>query len=746
MADITVESALAATGTSEHWVHSRVFLTKDVGYDFFLDNVNNKQLCYKKTTDGGATWGTKVVFYDRGGEGGVACFSVWFDEWTEGITGDLIHVVWLDEGDEARWSALDTSDDSVATPVNIVSLAVFGSDGGFNDTSIEIAKMKGGNLVVWLRSVSSSNVVYRSTDGGASWAARNDALETTDDQFIVLPADGTGDDNDGAIIYHDASADALSVKMYDDSANTHTETAIATMVEDSGGNYFNYDAMLSHSQGKIFVAFCNNHNNAANDLKFYSVTPNSIASPTVSELTNVLTDTIAISPRVIIDEVNGRVIVFYARGTVSATTVICYKISTDWGSTWGSEQTFSDDTSDDFRNIATSRIVRNGDTGRLQASWTNDDLADLMTNVANSVAIEAAAGASGDIAATLKPAEAAFNGEHSQTGAIESDLRAATASLSGEQLIEGAIAAELQPATAAFTGEQTQSGSIIAALQPALAAFLGEHAQAGSIVATLQAAQAALTGYMQPTGEIAATLLAATASFTGESGNPGDIAGTLQFATASFTGAHSQSGTIAASLPTATASVTGFLHIEGEMAATMQPATAAFEGAHGNDGVLSASLRPATASISATMQPEGEIAANLRPPTAMFTGEQSVEGAMAGTLPAATSEMSAEQIVAGILAATLRSAQAALSGEHGQAGNLVATLQFLTAALFGQQAITGSLAATLRAPTAAFVEVLTVIYGIPITAIVPYPTGITARHVQPVGIEARTAQPIEVTP
>lgn len=389
MADIIVESALAATGTSEHWVHSRVFLTKDVGYDFFLDNVNNKQLCYKKTTDGGATWGTKVVFYDRGGEGGVACFSVWFDEWTEGITGDLIHVVWLDEGDEARWSALDTSDDSVATPVNIVSLAVFGSDGGFNDTSIEIAKMKGGNLVVWLRSVSSSNVVYRSTDGGASWAARNDALETTDDQFIVLPADGTGDDNDGAIIYHDASADALSVKMYDDSANTHTETAIATMVEDSGGNYFNYDAMLSHSQGKIFVAFCNNHNNAANDLLCYSITPDSIASPTVTALTNVLTDTIAVSPRVFIDEVNGHLYVFYVRGTLGSATSVYYKVSTDWGSTWGSETRYDEDTADDTRNVFTPRIVLSGATGRLSASWVNDDLFDLMTGTTNSIAIEA---------------------------------------------------------------------------------------------------------------------------------------------------------------------------------------------------------------------------------------------------------------------------------------------------------------------------------------------------------------------
>jgi hypothetical protein len=55
----------------------------------------------------------------------------------------------------------------------------------------------------------------------------------------------TSDDADLACIFWDLSANQLSIKMYDDSANTRTET---TLVSSTDNNiYKNFDASVRHS-------------------------------------------------------------------------------------------------------------------------------------------------------------------------------------------------------------------------------------------------------------------------------------------------------------------------------------------------------------------------------------------------------------------------------------------------------------------------------------------------------------------
>ena len=66
---------------------------------------------------------------------------------------------------------------------------------------------------------------------------------------MLYPAN-TGDDADAAAIFWDRSADIISVKMYDDSANTWTKNPMLTSVVDDTTD-ISMDASTRHSDGFI---------------------------------------------------------------------------------------------------------------------------------------------------------------------------------------------------------------------------------------------------------------------------------------------------------------------------------------------------------------------------------------------------------------------------------------------------------------------------------------------------------------
>jgi hypothetical protein len=229
----------------------------------------------------------------------------------------------------------------------------------------------------------------RSTDAGASYGARTSPLEAVDDEFGLLPADGTDDSQDCACVYGDVSANELSLKMYDDSGNSWTEKAIGTYAE-AGNDYLNWDAMMNPLDGLIYVVWCTEPNAATADLKASTIAPNAHPAADPTAKTNVLTDTQAIaSPRLLLDNTTGSVYCFYLRGTLGSDMDVFYKKSTDGMATWGSEVQFSIAAGANLRNLSTPRLIRTTYAGRVIAAWTHDTDNDLLTNVANSIEIEA---------------------------------------------------------------------------------------------------------------------------------------------------------------------------------------------------------------------------------------------------------------------------------------------------------------------------------------------------------------------
>ena len=115
----TVDESIS-TGTVIHNGSSptTVFTTESIGYAFYIDS--NGTVAYKKTTNGGASWGTSVTVHNVTTSVRVA---VWFDQWTPGdTTGTIIHIVVTDTtNDEIYYGTLDTATDTLVTPVVITT-------------------------------------------------------------------------------------------------------------------------------------------------------------------------------------------------------------------------------------------------------------------------------------------------------------------------------------------------------------------------------------------------------------------------------------------------------------------------------------------------------------------------------------------------------------------------------------------------------------------------------------------------
>lgn len=335
MADVSIDSAIG-TNTARG-IRSVVFVTPDIGYWFYIDS--SGRFGYSKTTDGGATWGAHVV---TDALNPALSYDVWFDQWTPGDSGTKIHTVYFDSGnDDIFYRSLDTNGDTLGTQV-VVEAEASAAGGVYVHASI--TKAVGGNLYIsWECDISGERGFERSTDGGATWAARTIQQEATGDVSMLFPANAA-DTQDIWAVYHDADVDALTLKAYDDSANTWSESAtIATVVENTTnliGSYA-FAASLRHSDGHLIVTAVTARDTATADHRVFDVN----GTGSITELTAITTDIDDhYYPQIFIDQSTDDIYLPYngkrdGSEVLDTTTKVYYTKSTDGGTTWSAGDT-----------------------------------------------------------------------------------------------------------------------------------------------------------------------------------------------------------------------------------------------------------------------------------------------------------------------------------------------------------------------------------------------------------------------
>ena len=364
-----------------------VYVNELVGYMFR----NSGEVEMYKTEDGGATWDAPVEITTTKTP---VQLDVWFDKWTPGDTGDLIHIVLFDAGanDDAGYIAFDTSDDSVGTYQIAYDGISMGN--GLLNTQMSITKAVGGNIyiVVQERNVGSDNVMVRATSPTADdWTARTSPDEgesNTLHAMMLLPDPVAADTQDIVGFYWDRVDDEVTMKFFDESGNSWSESSGAIINAFYSGNHWSMSAVIRLSDNKIILAVNTERDSASADLAVREVDPSDGGSFTV--LTDVFTDTAESSGcGLYIDQNTDDLRVVYVRGATALGTddTVYYQVSRDGGITWDGEVTYSEDTPDNFLDITAGHSTPGVAPGRFQPAFFNNDLDDLYVNFNNSEAL-----------------------------------------------------------------------------------------------------------------------------------------------------------------------------------------------------------------------------------------------------------------------------------------------------------------------------------------------------------------------
>lgn len=303
-------------------------------YAVYIDSLSD--VVFRKSTDGGLTWTAPTVIF----AGTATAVAVWYEKWS-GNAGGLIHVCYAESAtDDVLYRNIDTtSSDALSTQTSVFAGT---STAGGGALAICEADADGYIGVMFNIDAGAEDGFARSTDNGATWASRSDMSEAaTQDQYIMAPQWGSGDAQDMMLIFWDASADELSRKNYDESANSNAETSIATsMVDQVATTAFpHFSLACDHVNSRNVLVAWSAVDGANADLRCWTIT-----SSAITEVTNVVqngTDDQGCAA-IAIDDATGYWHVFYVGKSDGSETFptavnIYSKVSKDAGSTWGPE-------------------------------------------------------------------------------------------------------------------------------------------------------------------------------------------------------------------------------------------------------------------------------------------------------------------------------------------------------------------------------------------------------------------------
>lgn len=336
-ADILVAQSSGLTQFSSAGVQYVIQTPAGVLYLVYVDSALD--VAFRKSADGGLSWGPPTVVFG----GTTAALSVWYDRWSN-ISAGLIHCAYTESvTDDTRYRTINTeSSDALSTQT-----VIFAGSSTLAGAHLSITRAVGGNVYC-------KTVIDAGTEGGffrlpnanvpnGAWDAARTVDETiaSGDKMILAPNLTSADTQDIMAIFWDSSASEVSRKLYDDSANSWSETSIATsMTSQASSTAFpHFDMAVDIANSRLVVVAWSAVDAANADLRCWTVTDSAI-----TEVTNVVLNSTddqglcAIS----IDLVTGDWTVFYGgksngSETFTASINIYAKVSTDDGSTWGPE-------------------------------------------------------------------------------------------------------------------------------------------------------------------------------------------------------------------------------------------------------------------------------------------------------------------------------------------------------------------------------------------------------------------------
>lgn len=329
---------------------------------------------YRKSTDRGRTWTDPISI--NGNNGNLGRIVVWYDRWTPGDTGNLIHIAMMvgSSLNDVFYRNLDVSSDTLSTTQTVFNGVSFSSNAS---VALAIVKTKAANIYIAFDGDGGTETGhYVAASPFSSWTSKSNPNEaSTSDWYVAMPGN-YADTDDYDLYFLDRSANGLSVKTYDASGDSWSEATIVSdgSFTDAATVFPQFSAAPRHSDGHHIVCGWNDYDTAGADLLCYDVN----GSGSIVAKTNVVTNADdAGACQVMVDQATDDIYVFYlgksdGSQTIGSDVGVYYKVSTDDGSTWGAEQTLFNFIIDDFRGLWSARSVASMGVAP-PVIWMNDD-------------------------------------------------------------------------------------------------------------------------------------------------------------------------------------------------------------------------------------------------------------------------------------------------------------------------------------------------------------------------------------
>lgn len=313
-------------------------------------------VAFKKSTNYGLTWSNPTVVF----AGTTTAVAVWYDRWSD-IAAGLIHIAYQESAtDDTLYRTVNTESSDALSTQTVIFAGTSTATGG----CLAITRARGGNVYcATMIDAGAEGGFFRlpnaNVPSGAWDAARATVFEAITGDMVLLFPGFAADNQDIIAIFWDASANEISRKLYDDSANSWAETSIATSMADQVATtaFPHFDGFVDIANASITVAAWNGVDTANADLRCWIIDESNISE--VSEVVLNGTDDQGLCA-ITLDTANNHWYCFYAgksdgSETWGTSVNIYYKVSTDEGDNWGPETPLTNSARDTTWLIATPR-------------------------------------------------------------------------------------------------------------------------------------------------------------------------------------------------------------------------------------------------------------------------------------------------------------------------------------------------------------------------------------------------------
>ena len=336
--DLTIASAPSLSIFDSGGTVNLVQTPTGVLYAIYIDTASD--VSFRKSSDNGLTWTVPVVIY----AGTAVSLAVWYDRWSD-IAAGLIHCVYSDSGnDDTFYRTVNTeSSDALSTQTTIFLGASTATTG-----HLSVTRAVGGNVYCkTCIDAGAEGGFYRlpaaNVPSGAWDAVRTiNEANAANDAIILLPDFDAADTQDIMAIFWDTSASEISRLLHDDSANTWSETSIATSMtkQTSATSFRSFGASPDIANTRHILVAWSNVDSANADLRCWTVDASTITETSTNVVLNS-TDDQGLTAFAL-DTATGDWWVFYVGASGGAETFktavnIYCKVSKDSGATWGPE-------------------------------------------------------------------------------------------------------------------------------------------------------------------------------------------------------------------------------------------------------------------------------------------------------------------------------------------------------------------------------------------------------------------------